>query len=221
MQQLLLVRGSMKKYTHIIWDFNGTILDDVAIGVEAINVLLEKRGLDRLDSLATYRQISGFPIIDYYKRLGFDFSKEPYQTVAHEWVAEYMSRMDRADLYPGAHEMLTYLGQRGYHRILLSATELKMLQGQLEALSLAPQFDQILGMDNVYAHGKLSIALSWRRQNPSARVLFVGDTDHDYEVAMAMDADCLLFDGGHQSRERLVPLGCPVISELPQILNFL
>ena len=56
------------KYSHIIWDFNGTILDDVSIGIEAINMLLLRRGLKTIDSVDEYRRIFGFPIKDYYRR---------------------------------------------------------------------------------------------------------------------------------------------------------
>ena len=30
------------KYTHILWDWNGTLLDDVMISIDCVNVLLKK-----------------------------------------------------------------------------------------------------------------------------------------------------------------------------------
>ena len=77
------------KYDCIVWDFNGTIMDDVQIGIESVNVLLKKRGLKTLDSREEYQSKFGFPIVDYYARLGFDFDKEPYSDIAVEWVNEY------------------------------------------------------------------------------------------------------------------------------------
>ena len=208
------------KYTHIIWDFNGTLLNDVDIGVQSINVLLAARGIRQI-SVPEYREVSGFPIVDYYKRVGFDFSKEPYDKVALEWVDQYMSRVSQAALYGGARDMLARVRKSGRRQILLSATELDMLMGQVRSLEIEGQFDEICGMDNVYAHGKRSLAERWRQENPLAEVLLIGDTDHDREVALAMGADCLLFSGGHQSRERLLTLGCPVIDELSEVARFL
>ena len=208
------------KYTDVIWDFNGTILDDVEIGVCSINVLLEARGLPRL-SCDTYREVSGFPIVDYYKRIGFDFSEEPYDKVALEWVAQYRSRESQAPLYDGVREVLAYLRQKGLRLTLLSATEIDMLNSQVSSLELNSYFDEICGMDNVYAHGKVSLGHAWRKRNMDARVLFVGDTDHDFEVAAAMGADCVLFSGGHQSSERLLKLGAPVIGSLSELKKYI
>ena len=217
----LSVRFEVVKYTHIIWDFNGTLLNDVDIGIQSINVLLAKRGLNMLSSAEEYRAVSGFPIVEYYKRIGFDFSKEPYDKVAPEWVEQYMSRVDQAELYADALPMLEYVRQKQLGQILLSATELNMLCGQVAALGIGHYFDEICGMDNVYAHGKLSLAQKWREGHSDAKALFVGDTDHDFEVASAIGADCVLFSGGHQSHDRLARLGCPVIDRLCDLKNYL
>ena len=65
----------MARYSHVAWDFNGTVLDDVSIGITAVNRLLERRSLRIIESEEAYRELFDFPVIDYYKRLGFDFEK--------------------------------------------------------------------------------------------------------------------------------------------------
>ena len=69
------------KYEHIIWDFNGTLLDDVWTGIVSVNKLLEDRGLPKIASVEDYRRVFRFPIIEYYRSLGFDFDKEPYEVI--------------------------------------------------------------------------------------------------------------------------------------------
>ena len=49
----------------------------------------------------------------------------------------------------------------------------------------------------------------------------IGDTTHDYETARALGADCVLYAGGHQCREKLEKCSCPVIDEIEEILNYL
>ena len=61
------------KVTHVLWDFNGTILDDVEPCIKSINELLVGHGLKPLESVAEYQSVFGFPIKDYYERIGFDF----------------------------------------------------------------------------------------------------------------------------------------------------
>ena len=63
------------KYTHLIWDFNGTIMDDVKAGIDSVNQMLSERSLPIIPSVEAYRDIFDFPIEEYYRSLGFDFVK--------------------------------------------------------------------------------------------------------------------------------------------------
>ncbi len=209
------------KYTHLIWDFNGTILDDIAVGISAANVLLGKRALPLITSKENYKQLFGFPIVDYYKTLGFDFDKESYDDVAVEWVKEYLARVPSAPMHKGAVETMRKVSELGVSQVLLSATELNMLKGQVEHLGIADVFLEIYGLDNVRAGSKKMLAEQLRAKYPDGHFLFIGDTDHDYQVASAANADCVLFAGGHQSKERLLTFGPAVIDSLSEILSYL
>ena len=209
------------KYTHIIWDFNGTILDDVSIGIESVNVLLRKREIKEISGIEEYRKVFGFPIVDYYKRIGFDFNKEAFSDVAVEWVNEYMSRVTMAKTNNGVEEVLRRVKEKGLEQVLISATEINMLKMQLEMLGIAHLFDEVYGLDNIHAQNKTAVALLWKEKYPDAKALFVGDTDHDFETALAIGADCVLYCGGHQLEKTLYLLGCHVIhdfSELDEIV---
>ena len=63
---------------YVVWDWNGTLFDDVALCIQVMNGMLEKRGLPRLAGPKQYRQVFTFPVEEYYKALGFDFSREPF-----------------------------------------------------------------------------------------------------------------------------------------------
>lgn len=209
------------KHTHLIWDFNGTILDDVEVGIEAANVLLERRGLPLMGSREEYQRLFRFPIIEYYKDVGFDFEKESFDDVAVEWVDEYLARVPRATVYGGVRETMARVSEMGIPQILLSATKLEMLKKQVEDLGLSSQFSEIYGLDNIHATSKKALAEQLRAKYPESKFLFVGDTDHDLEVANAAGADCVVFAGGHQSREHLEKLGCPIIEKPSDLLLFL
>ena len=55
----------INNYDYVIWDFNGTLLDDVQTGIRSVNKLLLDRGLKQIDGVEHYRRIFRFPIIDY------------------------------------------------------------------------------------------------------------------------------------------------------------
>ena len=211
----------LSKYTHIVWDFNGTILDDVGIGIASVNVLLKKRGLPVIESLEKYRSVFGFPIVDYYRRLGFNFEKEPYNEIAIEWVNEYNSRRRTAPLCVSARELLQAFQDNQKNQLIISATEYNMLSAQLDELGIKGYFSELLGLDNIHAGSKIHLAENWRNNNPDAKALFIGDTDHDLETASAMKADCILVAMGHQSYEHLSKCSCPVVKSLADILSIL
>ena len=209
------------KYDHIIWDFNGTILDDIDTGIRSVNKLLQDRGLPEIGSKEAYRAVFGFPIIDYYRRLGFDFDREPYEVIAPLWVEQYMINVKDAPVFCDVRATIEFFESCGIPQTLLSATEKNMLVSQLEGLGLLDPFCLILGRDDIHAASKGGVAQAWREKNPDATVLMIGDTDHDLQVAGEIGADCALICRGHQSREYLESLGAPVFDSLSQLVEYL
>ena len=212
----------MKKYTHIIWDFNGTIYDDVDACIKSANHLLGAYDLPLITSLEQYRSLFGFPIQDYYARMGFDFEKVPYAVLAPEWMGYYFTYSKDSTVYADIPKVMDALHEREVEQWILSATEVNMLRGQLESLGILSRFDGILGLDNIHARSKKEIGVAWKKENPDICALMIGDTDHDAEVAEAMGIDCVLVAAGHQSRERLEKCKCiAVVDTVKDVLNLL
>ena len=211
----------MKKYNCIIWDFNGTLLDDVETGIRSVNQLLVERGLDTIPDVDYYRSVFRFPIIDYYRSLGFDFENEPYEELAPKWVKIYLEYVKNATLYYDVRDTLEYFCKHNVSQAILSATELDMLKAQVSELGINEYFEEILGLDNIHAGSKLSLAFEWRERHQSAKALLVGDTDHDLQTAQALGADCVLVARGHQSKEYLLTLGVPVLNDLTELINII
>ena len=207
------------KYDYVIWDFNGTLLDDVQTGILSVNKLLCDRGLKPVDSVEYYRSVFRFPIIDYYRALGFDFEKEPYEEIAPQWVELYLENVKNADLFCDVEKTLKKIKAHGIKQSVLSATELDMLERQLKTLGIRDFFEEVMGLDNIHAGSKLFLADDWRARHPDSSVIFVGDTDHDVETARALRADCVLVCRGHQSKEYLKTLGVPVYDDLSEVFQ--
>ena len=208
------------KYKYILWDFNGTIIDDVEVGIRSVNPLLAARGLKTIDSLDEYQRVFTFPIKEYYKNLGFDFDKEPYEVIAHEWVANYEALSCEIKLVDGVREIICGLEEKGAVQMILSASEGKMLARQLEGFGLESKFEKILSLDNIYAHSKVDIAKEYFRsvENKEA-YLMIGDTEHDADVAKAVGIDAVLVASGHMSAERLEKTGFPVYKDMKELIE--
>lgn len=207
----------MKKYTYVLWDFNGTILDDVETCVKCVNKLLSERGLNTIHDVDEYRSIFGFPIIEYYKRAGFDFTRESYEEIAPQWVEQYLIHVKNAHLFPDVKETVERFHESSIKQTVLSATEICMLKSQIADLGLTNCFDEIYGLDNIHAASKVELAKTWREAHKNECVLMLGDTVHDAEVASEINADCFLVARGHQLRSTLEKTGATVIDSLCDI----
>lgn len=207
------------KYTYILWDFNGTLFDDAVASLNATNKLLKRQGLPTLPNVDALRRQFGFPVKDYYERLGFDFEKQSYESLAVEWAALYEDECRHCEASPGALDTVTKLNILGLKQTIISACEHKMLVSRLRELGFDGVFEDVCGLGDVNAHGKIGTALAWRERHLSASALMIGDTPHDSEVAAAIGADCLMYSGGFVSRERLEGLGHTVIDELCRVIE--
>ena len=97
----------------ILWDWNGTLLDDVELCENALNRLLQRYGYPQRYDLAAYREIFGFPIEEYYIRAGFDFAKHPYPELAERFMEHYNAGVDACPPSAHAADTLAALSRRG------------------------------------------------------------------------------------------------------------
>ena len=208
------------QYQHIIWDWNGTLLDDVDACVGVINDMLARRNMEPL-SKERYRELLGFPVVDFYRRIGFDFAQEPYEAIADEYIAGYDHCWQQCRLHTGARDVLAAIGRAGMTQSVLSAYQQKRLAKAVEFFGLGRWFIRLVGLNDYYAHSKTENGIRWIEElgRPGSRVLLIGDTLHDYEVAQAMGVDCVLMSCGHNDRNRLSACGAELLDGLNQLLD--
>jgi len=210
----------LTRYSHIIWDWNGTLLDDAWLCVDVMNGMLEKRNLSPI-TLDIYRDIFDFPVRDYYLKLGYDFDQEPFKEVGMEFMVLYNKRHKEANLHPEVKHLLSYCQLKGFSQSILSAREQNELHQETVDLEVRPYFERIYGLDDHYAHGKTDVGFRLIRDLgiPKKELIFIGDTLHDAEVAKEIGVDCILIPNGHQSEKRVRSFGLPVFSSLPEFVN--
>lgn len=208
----------MVRYKHIIWDWNGTLLDDAWLCVESMNKMLRARNRPLLTT-ERYGRAFGFPVIEYYRRLGFDFDVESWDAVATEYIDEYDRRRFECELQTDAVRVLEWCLDAGYGQSLLSAYKQPALEEIVDHFDVRRLFRKISGHTNHYAEGKVGHGrrLLDELDLSGADVLLVGDTDHDFEVAQDIGAACVLVAAGHQSIERLERCRVPVLKTLSEV----
>jgi phosphoglycolate phosphatase len=202
----------------IIWDFNGTLLDDMQVCIDCMNMMLKERCLPALD-LKRYREIFTFPVRDYYLSLGFDFDKEPFEIPALQFIDLYRKAMHLAPLQRDATELLDHFRRFCFQQIILSAMEEEFLIDTLKSKGVFEYFDRVAGITNHLGEGKLEIAIelvSTLGKEPG-KICMIGDTVHDYEVAQGSGIPCILVAQGHQSYQRLRSFDCMVLNNLKEL----
>lgn len=205
-------------YKHIIWDWNGTLVDDVWLVVEVMNKMLKKRHLPRIDS-KKYREIFDFPVTKYYSKLGYNFSDESFEGLTDEFISEYYTRFNKCKLFDEVEEVLKKIKDRGISQSILSASKEDILIEKIKHYGIDKYFFRIIGLENHYAESKVERGKDWiaKLDLHPQEVLLIGDTIHDYDVSKQMGCDCLLVANGHHSYERLAKLGIDVIRTLKEI----
>jgi len=205
----------------IVWDWNGTLLNDVDICIETMNEMLEKRNLPVLD-VARYKNIFTFPVKDYYAELGFNFKKEPFDTVAMEFIGGYRERVRSARVFKEVTLILETFQSAGYRQFLISAMEHEFLKETLIYNKVLKYFEVFSGVQDHYANGKVEMTKQVFLENNinGSEIFFIGDTVHDFEVAESLNLKPVLIANGHQSEERLLTTGADVLSGLSDILEY-
>ena len=205
----------------IIWDWNGTLLDDVDAAVNALNRMLSIRGVAPT-TREYYRSHFGFPVRPFYAELGVDLEHEDWDRICvdfHRFVEE-----EPKNLRPDAREALSLAAQSGMRQFVLSALREDLLKRDIAAAGIEPFFEALFGVDNLDGATKLDRGHDLMRhlsdkQSAPANLFCVGDTLHDAEVALALGARCILVDGGHQTAERLNADNVPVVPSLTQAVR--
>ena len=210
-----------KPRSHVFWDWNGTLFDDADWCLQIINGMLAKRNIKTLDGIEEYREVFCFPIIDYYKRIGFDFSKQSFEELAEEYIAAYHSdKTGSCKLHNNAETVLRTLQNKNITQVVLSASEINNLLSQMKEFDINGYFEEILGISDIYAKSKVDIGLKYIAQKNITSALLIGDTEHDLEVANALGIDCVLVAGGHQSKEKLLSRNVTVVDDISGVLEY-
>lgn len=185
--------------THVLWDWNGTLLDDLDICLDTINVILGEEGLRTVD-LDTYRDAFRFPIVDYYAALGLNVSGGNFERLADRYMGLYLPKSAECGLVEGAEATLRGIRDRGLTQVILSASRIDYLEGQVAHAGIREYFSGLLGIADIHARSKREVGLAWQRESGVSgdRILMIGDTLHDAEVAESLGASFLYYARGHQ-----------------------
>lgn len=197
---------------HLVWDWNGTLLDDLGIVVEAVNRSTAAFGLNAITA-NDYRDHYTRPVRDFYDSLfGRTIEDDEWLLLNTGFHDAYFELAQDVDLAPGAHEAMDMLAEAGWTQSLLSMSPQDWLEGIVDRLELTDRFELVDGLSgptgglkagHLEAHLEvLGIA--------GESVAVVGDTPDDVAAARHVGATPILFHGGSHHKAVLESEGVPI-----------
>jgi phosphoglycolate phosphatase len=184
----------------IIWDWNGTLLNDVDYARQNINIVLKKYNLPQI-SIEKYRDVFTFPVKEYYRNIGFDFSKNPFEIVGMEFIELYNQKLFTCHLNEGVDEVLDFFKDKNIKQALISARQNESLFQDLKHFKIENYFDAVKGIEDNYASSKEFLVENYFKNSGFTpdEVLMIGDTTHDCNIAEKFGFKFCLYTQGHQS----------------------
>lgn len=190
---------------YILWDWNGTLLDDTDASVAALNATLRRRHLPAV-ARDWYREHFSFPVRQFYAICGIDLAHEDWQALAKEYHAAY-ARAGKS-LNREALAALRSVRVAGGGQSVISALRQDLLDDAVDAFGIRRYFDYTYGTDNLDGASKTEsaralLATLSARGVPRRAIVLIGDALHDKEVADAIGVRCVLCAQGGHSATRL------------------
>lgn len=192
------------KFKHIIWDWNGTIVDDTTLSLKVLNTLLAEENLPEA-SLAYYKDNFGFPVANFYKKLGFEHTQEEFQIIGETFMARYNAARFSCEMQEGVPQLVEAFKKEGGAQSILSAYHKPYLLDAAKHYGLDKIMENIEGLGDINASSKVELGknLLAKLDCAPSEALVIGDTIHDFEVAEALNCSCALVALGHQSLAQL------------------
>lgn len=206
--------------THLVWDWNGTLLDDTHAVIQATNAAFAEVELAPI-TLEQYREMYTIPIPRFYERflgrLPTEAEWERMDGIFHRYYAEQRAG---CGLTTGVEELLHQWQQAGCSQSLLSMYGHEQLVPVVRGYGIEPRFVRVEGRTGPSGGSK---ALHMERHfealagvggiAPENSVV-IGDALDDAVAAAHVGARAVLYTGGSHSRSSLEGAGVPVVDSL-------
>lgn len=212
---------NLRSVRHIVWDWNGTLLDDLGVVIAAANVSLERFGVGPIDEDG-YRDHFTRPVRAFYDSLfGRPVTDGEWEALNDGFHTEYFALVEEAGLTVDTVAALTIVEGLGWGQSLLSMSPQEWLEHIVSAKGVSERFSLIDGLKGPTGGLKAQhmeehlVALD---VDPD-RTVVVGDTPDDAVAARHAGAHVVLYDGGSHHLPHLQGMGAPIAHSLVEAVE--
>ncbi|WIW50588.1 HAD hydrolase-like protein (plasmid) [Bradyrhizobium sp. 62B] len=194
----------------LVFDWNGTLLDDAQALLQTTNSILNHFGRPRID-MKTFREHCEVPLSRLYRSLGM--SQDEIAVVDRDGGAvfhdTYEPLADQADLRDGARRVLELAHRHAALSIIMSNHVVGPLRSQLRRLGIHNYVKDVLAFENRFTQYKsmskgdrLGLYMQTNKLDP-ASMFIIGDMPVETEIARKLGLTSVSITGGFVSESRL------------------
>ena len=178
-----------RNFDLIAFDWDGTLFDSTKIIVRCIQAAVrDVGGTAPTDKDAAY--VIGLGLMQALAHAAPDVPTEKYPELGERYRHHYNAHFDDLSLFDGVLQMLADLRSRGYLLAVATGKSRRGLDDALRSAELKGVFDGSRTADETAGKPDPRMLLELMKQFgvPATRVLMIGDTTHDLQ--MAVNAGC-------------------------------
>ncbi len=211
-----LKRAIETRKRYILWDWNGTLLDDTKAALDTLNAMLAKRGNPAI-SMEFYRDHFAFPVKPFYRSIGVCLENEDWDKLAVEYHDVYAAQPKA--LNRDTFAALEKVKAAGVKQSIISALRQDLLDEITERFGVKAYMECVYGVNNLNGESKIDRALELLEKIADADPVIIGDSLHDKEVADAIGVKCVLCSQGSHAHHRLAAVA-PTGKTLVEAVEF-
>lgn len=180
------------RYSLIVFDWDGTLLDSAAGIVESIQEAARDLQLP-VPTREAASHVIGLGLQDSLRTAVPTLPEERYREFADAYRRHFRARQDAMALFPGARELLRDLRAAGHRLAVATGKSRRGLEHALEATALRPFFGATRCADETQPKPHPAMLLELMAQLGAApeHSLMIGDTSHDLEMARGARVDAV------------------------------
>lgn len=216
------ISGTTVQIQHIVWDWNGTLLNDNDAVLAAVNGICAEFGRQPV-TLGEWRGMFRRPIqASYEELLERELSRDEWAALDRIYHDAYRQLLRTCGLADGVIEALRAWRSTGCSQSLLSMWFHDELVPLITEFGLLEFFTRVDGLQHKVGGGSKAEHLVRHLEATGfepAEVAVIGDVTDDAEAAARVGAQCVLVSTGMASRRALEATGVSVVDSIPEALR--
>ena len=185
-------------FDHLIFDWSGTLVNDLPPTLDATNAVLTSYGVEAMDE-ETFRTRFRLPYTEFYEEV---LPGVPVEDLEGIFRGAFNESLQKVHALPFAEEILVWAHQSAKQCYVLSSADTGLLTKQAKDLGLHDHFVEIYA-GVIDKRERIHGILSHHDLVPE-KTAFIGDMVHDIETARHGGVASVALTTGYDSEGRLV-----------------